>query len=63
MTPHQMKTFERNSNVVLLTILYTVILSPESVEEILKCRHSSKIHRQCLPKILVLIVAVDADVD
>ena len=44
----QMKATEQNFPVVLFTVLYKVVLTVESVDEILKCDHSSESYRAVL---------------
>ena len=44
----QMKTTEQYFPLVLLIMLYTVVLTSESVDEILKCDHSNESYRAVL---------------
>ena len=39
----QMKATEQNFPVVLFIMLYKMVLTPDSVDEILKCDHSGKL--------------------
>ena len=45
-----MKAVEQNFPVVLFIMLYKVVLTFESVDEILKCDHSNESYRAVLPR-------------
>ena len=51
-----MKATEQYFPVVLFTMLYKVILTFESVEEIRKCDHSNESYEQYCPVVLFIML-------
>ena len=52
----QMKATEQCFPVVLFIMLYKVVLTFESVDEILKCDHSNEATEQCFPVVLFIML-------
>ena len=51
-----MKATEQYFSVVLVNILHKVVLTFESVDEILKCDHSNKATEQYFPLVLIIML-------
>ena len=52
-----MKATEQHFRVVLFIMLYKVVLTFESVNEILKCDHSIKATKQYFPLVLFIMLS------